>query len=419
MTIVGSREHDVALPELTASGDKASPFWVVALVLLGYAGYYKGSPLASWAPIDITVALASVVFLGIGIRVVRSRVLPLMPITRLAITFVAFLPGLAFATSTTKVVLLFTITLACAVSPCLFVDPAAPRWWLGANVAGAGAMCIAAAVFPNQETWKLYGRLALEGGDTIGTGRVIGAGVVVLAALTISTSRLRALTLGAALAGFVGLAAVGSRGPLGGVIIATLGAMLLARRLRGRRAGALVGVSALAAVAWYLASYFQTGGSERIGQFLSGDSGDAGRNGLAAAALSRIGRDPLGMGWGGFEALGLTSAGRPLKYPHNITLEIAVEGGWIAAAGFIALMIFALAGYVRNSRTPEGMAALALGTYWIVVAHSSSDVNGNRMTWISIAIGLATLGSGTLTKRHRTAGEPVEPRPQPATAEAR
>ena len=76
-------------------------------------------------------------------------------------------------------------------------------------------------------------------------------------------------------------------------------------------------------------------------------------------------------------------------YPHNIFLEVAVEGGWIALLAFVVFVAVCLRALVRNSVDLKGRCFLALGVYWLLVAQTSSDLNGNRMTWIALAAGLA------------------------------
>ena len=52
------------------------------------------------------------------------------------------------------------------------------------------------------------------------------------------------------------------------------------------------------------------------------------------------------------------------------------------------LAVLSIRGYILNSRTAESVAMLGLGVYWFAVAQTSSDINGNRMTWAMLVLGL-------------------------------
>ncbi len=111
---------------------------------------------------------------------------------------------------------------------------------------------------------------------------------------------------------------------------------------------------------------------------------------LVEQSLTLIARHPLGIGWGGFASTPTAEAayfGR-FAYPHNILLEVLVEGGWLAGLMLIGLVIWSVRGFLLTSDGPQGAALYALGTYWFLVAQTSGDLNGNRMTWVTLLLGV-------------------------------
>lgn len=365
------------------------PWWVIALAALGYAGYFKSNPTLAWLPVDLTVTSAAIVALVVLLGYL-GRHGDWKSTGGVAAVFLVLSAGIAFAPALGKPLVLFSVTLLCALAPCvLLVDSRAQRWWLRANIACAALMIGTALVFPDTYVWKVYGRLSVEGGVTIAVGRVIAAGAVAAAvlALTSRRSRRRVLLIIAAVAGAGAVVAVGSRGPLIAMVTAVAGVLIFARSLSGRRTTAAGVLLIAGAMTVWLVARANTGGGDRIAAFLSGE-GDDSRDQLAGAALAQIPTHPLGIGWGSFGNYGFSAGGVPLTYPHNMLLETTLEGGWLAGLAVTAIIVAALIAYRRDSATPTGAALFGLGIFWIVVAQTSSDINGNRMTWIAIALGL-------------------------------
>jgi O-antigen ligase/polysaccharide polymerase Wzy-like membrane protein len=375
---------------LSLSSDRriAGHWWIIPLIGLGYSGYFKGSPLLSWLPIDFTVTSAVIVAIGIGIQVVSGNRHDGAALAKMVMAFAVLVPAAALSVDPLKTTTLFTITLACGLAPCFLVIGSRARvWWAIGTVAAALIACVATLAFPDAGAQEVYGRLALEGSNTILTGRVIGAGTVVTATLALTKTRWRVPLITASVFGGAMIVAVGSRGPLTGVAIAIAAVLIFARLLVGRRSVA-VGISIVGVVvAAWLVARSPTGGAARIAAFLNGNA-DEGRIGLADEASAAIAHNPLGLGWGGFAHLGLTSGAFKLSYPHNMVIEIAVEGGWLACLAFIVLAALSMRGFVQGSTSPIGVALFGLGAYWFIVAQTSSDINGNRVTWIALSIGL-------------------------------
>ncbi|MCA2213272.1 O-antigen ligase family protein [Jidongwangia harbinensis] len=299
-----------------------------------------------------------------------------------------------------------TVTLLCAVMPCLvYGGLQAQRWLLGISLALAFVMAVATTLFPDRMAQEIFGRLNLDGQTAIGTARVLGASVVIAALIALGGGKYRWIWWAAAAVGTAFTLAVGSRGPMISVLFSVAFAVVLARRFKGRRVSAsaqLIG-GFLALGAFVTVS--PTAASDRIRLFLLGDQEDVAREYLFDVALREIPKSPFGVGWGGFQVprsfWGVD--GGTSVYPHNIFLEIAVEGGWLAAIAFVVFAFYALVGFIRNSVSLESAALLGLGIYWFSVAQTSSDVNGNRMTWVMLVVGLISWKSSD-----RISGFPIE-----------
>lgn len=373
----------------------ASPAWVLPLVSLAYVGYFKGAPIFEHVPIDPTAGLAvactcAFAHLAMG-RSWRGRRVVAAVLGLWLVFGVAGVISLSSHRSLTKVSELFSLTLLCALLPCFVLGgQRARRWLLGMTLACSIVMALAALVAPDPVAGGTFGRFSLDGSTTIGTARVIGAGVVVSALLALIATRARFFWCFLAIAGTAVTASVGSRGPLLSMLISVFVTVLLSRALGSRRLLKVAQVIAVGGVLIALAVASPSAATDRVRLFVLGDESDSGRQYLFSTAWHDAIEKPFGVGWGGFQvnhAFGGIYPGQSI-YPHNIVLEIAVEGGWLAVAVFLVFVAFSLRGLVRQSFTAEASALLGLGLYWLLVAQTSSDVNGNRMTWVMLALGL-------------------------------
>lgn len=380
---------------VTAIGAVAAPVWAVVLLSLCYVGYFKGTAPFRAVPVDATLAFSVAVGAGLVAHVVARRRVEGAALAAVVGLWMVFGLGATLAIGTghgyEKVGLLATVTLLCVAAPSCFLGSArAQQWWLGGVLAMSAIMAVAVLVAPDLGVREEFGRLQLEGGVTIGSSRVIGAGIVVAIVFGLSATNRRLLWWGFAAAGTAVLVAIGSRGPFLALVVAVLLVLLLGRVFRGVRGPSFV-VTAVGLVA--LALGITASGSQAAARILSlvtGEELDVSREYLLEQAWAGALVHPLGIGWGGFGSLAAVDRtyGDPKIYPHNIVLEIVVEGGWLAGLLFVVVAGFSLVGYVRASGSPQTAALLGLGVYWLLVAQTSSDVNGNRMTWASITLGL-------------------------------
>jgi hypothetical protein len=303
-----------------------------------------------------------------------------------------------------KVALLGSVTLVCAIAPSFFLwSERAQRWWLGGVVVLGAVMTVAVVAAPDLVVEKTYGRLQLEGGVTIGSSRVIGAGIVVAIVLGLTAAKLRWLWWIFAIACTGVLVAIGSRGPFLALLASVALVLLLGRAFRGARGPSfVVAAVGLIAAIWAITASGSRAAA-RLLDFVTGQEVDVSREFLLQQASSAALVHPLGIGWGGFGSLSpvLRAYGDPSIYPHNIVLEITLEGGWVAGLLFVIVASMSLVGYVRASGTPYTCALLGLGVYWLLVAQTSSDVNGNRTTWASLTIGLVLYANDVRARQRR------------------
>lgn len=365
------------------------PFSVAAL---GSVGAFKGLPLVAALPFDLTALVATITFLALVSQ--WRNAASAGAISAVLWLWLFLTPGLivAFAVGAplNKSLQLYTVTLLCALAGTV-ISNQSMRIWIGAQLALALLMALLTLIAPDASTQTLYGRTIVEGGSPITTGRVIGLGVVICALLILHQGRFRlgwALIL-ATLLGLLGvsLLLVGSRGPVVAAAIAILiGAVIGQKRLLQRTA-----LGVLVAGATYFAYSSAIGeSSNAVDRAISGFStpSDPARQWLLSVAWEGIQENPMGIGWGGFAALS-DARGSLNAYPHNLPLEIILENGW---GGSLAIMIWGLIVVVKLASRPRhgfDSFVIPLGTYWLLNALGSSDINGNRELWIVVGVATA------------------------------
>jgi hypothetical protein len=265
-----------------------------------------------------------------------------------------------------------------------------------ATIAAAALVAVAVWVWPDPELLAA-GRRSIAGSNVIGAGRLIGAGTVAAAAYALTTvSWTRIASIVTALAGLTTLLATGVRGTVVGTAAAAAAVALGARASFAARLFSVTTIGVATAVAaWWLLPV-DSGAVARIAPLAAGEVDDPARWRLLSLAWEVAVRHPLGLGWGGFASHAAIVGPRgDLRYPHNISLEIAVEGGWLAAALFLIVTVLALSRLRRASNTPDGTALLALAVFWLVQAHVSGDVNSTRMLWVIMAVGMVSISHPT------------------------
>lgn len=389
---------DLGIPSSPVKRRFDSIISISSAAILGglcFSGYVKNSPLVDWLPIDPTLLSAIAALVLLSVYTVHNRGLPFRSMIPTVALWATFLPTMLVAYPTaagqTKVAYLFTTTLLCALLPAIVGSTElGRRSWLTVSAIVGLALGVGTVLWPDVDRLDIYGRLNIEGGTTITTARAVGAALVIAVVVAANSrksiaTRMAAASIAVAAAALMLL--IGSRGPFISVLIALSIVVVTARigiAVKLVLATLLVFASIILSEVAVTSS---TTGFSRILSFIAGDSVDRQRSQLYNLAIDQIANHPGGLGWYGFAPL--ASAGTP--YPHNIVLEIAVEGGWLPGLAFLAYTLVALRRLWIGSRSLVGMALYALALYWLLAAQFSSDINGNRATWAALAFGFSTI----------------------------
>lgn len=232
-------------------------------------------------------------------------------------------------------------------------------------------------------------RVGLGGEENIiGAGRAAGIallGAVALAVLPVGRRRMRAA--GALFLAFISvpvIAASASRGPMLATSAAVLVFLLLqARPMPGKPAprksvivGSVIAVALGSAASVYMLEVEWSG---RLTRHLAAD---VSRLTYFRTAWEAGLQAPLGNGWATFpEAIGFAG----IAYPHNIFLEFWAEAGAVATTIFVALVALGLRRAIQV-RSFEGSLLFALLVGALVNASVSSDLVGNRLTLVLLAL---------------------------------
>ncbi|MCH9030428.1 MAG: O-antigen ligase family protein [Bacteroidetes bacterium] len=88
----------------------------------------------------------------------------------------------------------------------------------------------------------------------------------------------------------------------------------------------------------------------------------------------------IGTGFGGFNSYNNIEWTKMIKYPHNIILELAVEGGVIGLLILILLIYFILS---RARKIYPGIILFLLFAIWLALF--SKDLSSQAVLWIGLA----------------------------------
>ncbi len=298
-------------------------------------------------------------------------------------------PGLgAYYAGKISKMLLITLPTVLAVNVVRWTPPL-----LAFTVRLLGAALLVVTLDGAYQLWRggpFVSRDASFGIDPISLGRSAGF-CVLLAFLSFSAGarswRSRAFTAVMLVVGLAVLFASGSRGPLialgAALLVVFLGARSVARRLRiivvTLVAVLLGGVGITTLSAQGVAS------SARVLAFLQGDvnvdrSAET-RSFVYEDALAWIPQHLLGSGQGA-AAVYLPSG---LRYPHNLLLEVQLEGGVVCALLLIAAVAVAFVPR-RGARAPARIPVLASLTFLLMNSMFSGDVSSNRLLFLLLAL---------------------------------
>ncbi|MEE6289262.1 O-antigen ligase family protein [Georgenia sp. MJ173] len=301
------------------------------------------------------------------------------------------------------------MTLAAAVcAPFILQSVKAQRWWIYGQLGLAVVVVILIQLFPDQQALA-RGQASISGSNTIGVGRLLGAGTIIAVLHAICVRRARIFTAIVALGLGAALLIVGNRASFIAVVVTVICTALLSRRFSGVRLRILAVVSIGLACAATAVATGKVGSSSRISALLQGSDSTVlvsnnVRQSLLEVAIRTSADNPIGVGWGGLSSMPELASGLGENvYPHNVVAELFAEGGWLAGMGFLVFLSLAISRLRRVSETRINTLLLSLAIYWTVVALFSEDINGNRMMWISLALAFGIPAAGRAPK-DRTVG---------------
>lgn len=361
---------------------KGGPGILAILVVLGQI---KANPLLAWIEFDLTILVAGAVVLAIFASMLTDG----RPSGRVGIPVVlwaCFLPaaGLTLtwdAYATTKILTLFTITLALAIAPFFLMRTAQQqRVFLTVSVVVAMLSLGYALVFGEPENEA--GRLEFDGANTIGSARIAMAGavIVVIAAFGPSMKPLaRVVLAGTGLLAAGAAVLTGSRGPVVAAAGALLVTALIAPGLKKYRGRMFLGLIAVGAAVFFATR--SSGGFDRILALFENenDSSSGVRQQLYDWGILLARENPFGTGWGTF-----TYRDGYYRYPHNLLVEIAAEAGILVLVVVALGLLFTVIRAARAATTNTSVIILALLIFGIINAMVSGDINASRLMVVII-----------------------------------
>lgn len=377
-----------------------------ALALLVYSGQIKANPLLSWIPFDLTAICAVLVCALAALDVPNWKVSrrQLIYVFGVALTFIlGSLPAGYAGYGATKVATMFTITfLALVLAPVLiFVsERRGAVFVIAIFVIGT---CATIFTFLSPEYAAEYSnRLVFAGTDTIGTARFAGGSLAVAIVLAVAlppSHRARPWLWLSAFPLASLLLLTGSRGPLLSLVGTFIALFVISSAFRPRLLRQIVPVLTVALFALISATVTKSDGLTRTANFVAGegDASTSARSVIWGVALREILRDPIGVGWGGFRQLLDSSAvavNPAIVYPHNMIIEVFVEGGWIPGVVITAILVYSAVRALTLARSPWSVAFAALLVFSICNAMVSGDVNSARLMWVLLGLSLAAFTNG-------------------------
>ena len=178
--------------------------------------------MAADVPLDLTFDFAAASAVGIVVCILRKKLISSGAMIAILALWFSLVSGavitIAAGQNLDKALLLSTVTLLVAVTPCFFLSSEIVlKLWLVSVLAAAVLMAAAAVVLPDELAREEFGRLKLEGPSTIDSSRV-GAGIVIAVVLALTAGRRRWMCWMGAGAGILVVMEIGSRGPFGDLV---------------------------------------------------------------------------------------------------------------------------------------------------------------------------------------------------------
>lgn len=370
------------------SRKKLQPFLSIGLVLVGIGNIAIPGSLPLVSSLYLPISLFAVLVLMIlNLKQILDSLTSVVLLSLLVLSFTMgyFITPLN-PYGETKLVA-FGVSLLLLTAPAAFRYPKPNIQMIMRTIVAISALTSILLLLIGKP--DIAGRSTLMGINPISTGRVAGIGVLIAFVYLLSVpqkSRFKVVALICmAIPCAIATALTGSRGPLVAVIAGVVIA-LIAGWKRKPKQSFIVLLIFLGAGAYLNTLSFENSDL----RITSTDS--TGRDVLFEAAFAAMVKNPIGIGWGNFHELlpGQRGVNSYTLYPHNIFLEVGVEGGWFALSVFTILAIVALKKTFNSAQSGSSvsMFLLAMLVFSLVNACFSSDLVGNRLMWLLIGLSL-------------------------------
>lgn len=352
--------------------------------------------LISKLPFNITIATMalSLIFCTIWFLSHTSSFKPI-PVLLVLLLFATFAPGIVNAPSipaaSTKMLEVFTGTLTASICLTILLDRQEfiLRYLKITHfIALVGILNFLTGGITTLLLLQGGGevdRVAMFGVNPIEFGRLAGALFLVSCLFIINKTKIKIITPYWYFMAGLGLLAgmlSGSRGPVFAAIIVMAFYLMLNLKLKRINLKIiLISVCIILGFVFTVYRLIPESSYERIvGTILSGKTDDS--MNLRAISYDKslyiILRHPSGIGWAGFVTWVNLFDGMPYQYPHNILVEIFLEGGWIPGFVFVSLMGYSFIKIVKNRQNYLYGLLACLYFYYLINAMVSSDIVGNR-----------------------------------------
>ena len=386
--------HAIYVPLLLLGGLAALLFFLkfpeIAVSLFYVVGFFKGDPRLDATPVDLTVTVAVVMLLAMGLRLFFTDSTLHLPrdfvfyVPLLALMFISLTYTPDFAAGLDKTLRFIFLTLMGAISPFLVVDtPEKIRRFLVGLVLGGILMSINSFFMLGGE-----GRLTAPSGETTALGFSAGLALVIIWALWFPRMSLFRRILLYPFIAVLMVALVGSGGRFANVGTAVcVGLSILFYRklvvdlaiMLGAGIAALPFVRIPAASLDYLASLAHP--HQAFGT----------RTDLMFFGLQTFLDHPLfGVGIQGYRYV----TPNPLTYnfPHNLLLELGAELGIFAIITFLGLVACSYRAMFRVLRDVYSENAPLYRTVFLILiltcmdASVSGEMNNDRLLFFMLSM---------------------------------
>lgn len=386
--------HAIYVPFLLVGGAAALLFFLkfpeIAVSLFYVVGFFKGDPRLDATPVDLTVTVAVIMLLAMGLRLFfsdKSLHLPrdfifYAPILALMFISLTYTPDLAAGVD--KTLRFLFLTLMGAISPFLLVDtPEKIRRFLAGLVLGGILMSVNSFFMLGGED-----RLTAPSGETTALGFSAGLALVIIWALWFPAMSLFRRMLLYPFVAVLMVALVGSGGRFANVGTAVcIGlSILFYRKLAVDLAIMLgAGIAALPFVR------IPTASLDYLASLAHPHQAFGTRTDLMEFGLRTFLDHPLfGVGIQGYRYV----TPNPLTYnfPHNLLLELGAELGIFAVIAFLALAVCSYRAMFRVLRDVYSNNAALYRTVFLMLiltcmdASVSGEMNNDRLLFFMLSM---------------------------------